>query len=74
MNVRLILGFVDYQDTLGGVSNYAGWRGREKNDFFTDPQIISDFKETIDTPQTGIKTKRRCFAGRPGMRCRSTPP
>lgn len=46
--VRVILGLVDYQDTLGGVSVYARWRGKSKDDFFTDPQIIADFKLTID--------------------------
>lgn len=46
--VRLILGLVDYWDTVGGITTYANWRGKKKEDFFTDPQIMADFKLTID--------------------------
>jgi hypothetical protein len=31
----------------GGRGEYAGWRGKTKDDFWTDPQLIADFKETI---------------------------
>ncbi|MHB1484852.1 MAG: hypothetical protein ACYCYI_09335 [Saccharofermentanales bacterium] len=46
--IRLILGLVDYQDTIGGVSTYSGWRSKTKDEFFTDATVIADFKKTID--------------------------
>ncbi|MHB1484395.1 MAG: cellulase family glycosylhydrolase [Saccharofermentanales bacterium] len=46
--VRLILGLVDFQENIGRISTYAEWRGKEKEEFFTDPQVITDFKMTID--------------------------
>lgn len=46
--IRAILGLVDYWDTIGGISTYTNWRNKEKAEFFTDPQIIADFKLTID--------------------------
>ena len=31
----------------GGRAEYAGFRGKSKDDFWTDPQLIADFKQTI---------------------------
>ena len=31
----------------GGRAQYAGFRGKSQDDFWTDPQLIADFKETI---------------------------
>jgi len=45
--VRLIIPFVDNWHWWGGRAQYAGFRGKTKDDFWTDPQIIADFKETI---------------------------
>lgn len=46
--IRVIFDFTaDYGDFLGGVGTYAAHRGKMKPDFFTDPQIIEDFKDTI---------------------------
>jgi mannan endo-1,4-beta-mannosidase len=38
---------VDNWKWQGGRAEYAGFRGKTKDDFWTDPQLIADFKETI---------------------------
>jgi mannan endo-1,4-beta-mannosidase len=45
--VRLIIPLVDNWSWMGGRIEYAAWRGKGRDDFWTDPQIIADFKETI---------------------------
>lgn len=45
--VRLIIPFVDNWSWQGGRAEYAGFRGQGKDAFWTDPQIIADFKQTI---------------------------
>ena len=45
--VRVIIPFVDNWAWQGGRAEYAGWRGKTKDDFWTDPQLIADFKQTI---------------------------
>ena len=45
--VRLIIPLVDNWKWQGGRAEYAGWRGKTKDDFWTDPQVIADFKETV---------------------------
>jgi mannan endo-1,4-beta-mannosidase len=45
--VRLIIPLVDNWVWQGGRAEYAGWRGKTKDDFWTDPQIIADFEQTI---------------------------
>jgi hypothetical protein len=45
--VRLIIPLVDNWPWMGGRAEYAGWRGKTKDDFWTDLQLISDFEQTI---------------------------
>jgi len=45
--VRIIIPFVDNWVWQGGRAEYAGFRGKGKDDFWTDPQLIADFKQTI---------------------------
>jgi hypothetical protein len=45
--IRLIIPLVDNWKWQGGRAEYAGWRGKARDDFWTDPQIIADFKETV---------------------------
>lgn len=45
--VRLIIPLVDNWVWQGGRAEYAGWRGKTKDDFWTDPQLIADFEQTI---------------------------
>jgi hypothetical protein len=45
--IRLIIPLVDNWKWQGGRADYAAWRGKTRDDFWTDPQIIADFKETV---------------------------
>jgi len=45
--IRLIIPLVDNWKWQGGRAEYAGFRGKSKDDFWTDAQLIADFKETI---------------------------
>jgi len=45
--VRLIIPLVNNWIWMGGRGEYAGFRGKTKDDFWTDPQLIADFKATI---------------------------
>jgi mannan endo-1,4-beta-mannosidase len=45
--VRVIVPFVDNWIWWGGIGEYAGFRGKPKDAFWTDPQVIADFKETV---------------------------
>jgi hypothetical protein len=45
--VRLIIPFADNWPWMGGRAEYAAWRGKTPDDFWTDPQLIADFKQTI---------------------------
>ncbi len=45
--IRLIIPLVDNWAWQGGRADYAGFRGKSKDDFWTDPQLIADFKDTI---------------------------
>jgi hypothetical protein len=45
--VRLIIPLVDNWKWQGGRAEYAAFRDKSKNDFWTDLQLIADFKETI---------------------------
>ena len=45
--VRLIIPLVDNWVWQGGRAEYAGFRGKTKDEFWTDPQLITDFEQTI---------------------------
>jgi hypothetical protein len=47
IGIRVIIPFVDNWWWWGGPKEYADFRGKNKEDFWTDPQLISDVKETI---------------------------
>jgi mannan endo-1,4-beta-mannosidase len=46
-NIRLIIPFVNGRTWWGGVAEYAGFRGKKTEAFWTDPEIFEDFKKTI---------------------------
>lgn len=54
--VRLIIPFVDNWPWMGGRAEYAGFRGKTKDDFWTDPQLIADFEQTIQFILTRTNT------------------
>ena len=45
--VRLIIPIVNNFKWWGGAEDYAAFRGKKKDDFWTDPQLIDDFKKTV---------------------------
>ncbi len=45
--VRLIVPLVANWHWWGGAGAYAAFRGKAPHDFWTDPQLINDFKKTI---------------------------
>jgi len=47
IGVRVIIPFVDNWWWVGGPKEYAAFRGKKEVEFWTDPQLISDLKETI---------------------------
>lgn len=61
--VRVIIPFVDNWKWWGGVAEYAAFRDKPRDDFWTDKQLIKDFKKTIEfvvnrkNTFTGIKYK-----------------
>ena len=48
VGVRVIIPFVDNWWWWGGPAEYAAFRNKSKDEFWTDPQLISDFKKTIE--------------------------
>jgi mannan endo-1,4-beta-mannosidase len=57
--VRLIIPFVDNWFWWGGVAEYASFRGKRPKDFWTDPQLISDFEKTINF----VLNRKNTFTG-----------
>lgn len=47
-HVRVIIPFVDNWIWMGGRAEYAAFRGLGKDDFWTNRQLIDDFKSTIN--------------------------
>lgn len=46
--IRVILPFVNNWQWWGGIAEYAGFRGKPKEAFWTDAAIFEDFKKTIE--------------------------
>ncbi len=63
VGIRLIIPLVNSWKWMGGAPQYAEFRGKTKEDFWTDPQLISDFKKTVKyvltrrNTVTGVKYK-----------------
>ena len=71
--VRVIIPFVDNWPWMGGRAEYAGWRGKTKDDFWTDPQLIADFKQTIHFILTRTNTVTGVrYADDPAVLCWET--
>ena len=47
IGVRVIIPFVDNWKWWGGPAEYAAFRGKESDEFWTDPVLIADIKKTI---------------------------
>lgn len=48
LGIRVIIPLVDQHQWWGGRGEYAAMRGKPKDAFWTDRQVIADFKKTID--------------------------
>jgi len=59
VGVRVILPFVDNWKWWGGPEEYAAFRGKTREEFWTDPQLIEDIKTTIRF----IITRRNTYTG-----------
>jgi hypothetical protein len=61
--IRIIFSLLNNWQWMGGRPNYAEFRGKESDEFWTDAQLIKDFKETIKftinrkNTITGVKYK-----------------
>lgn len=54
--VRLIVPFIDNWSWNGGVTEFAGFRGKARDSFFTDAQLIADFKSVLTTLLNRVNT------------------
>jgi hypothetical protein len=45
--IRVIVPFVDQWSWWGGIAEYAAFRGKPQESFFTDPEIIADYERTV---------------------------
>jgi mannan endo-1,4-beta-mannosidase len=59
--VRVIIPLVDNWKWMGGVPQYAAFRGKRPEEFWTDRQLIDDFKQTVKF----VVTRRNTLTGRP---------
>ncbi len=57
--VRVIIPFVDNWIWWGGIEQYAKFRGKRKEQFWTDRQLIDDFKKTIEY----VVNRRNIYTG-----------
>lgn len=48
LGIKVIIPFVDNWAHWGGVAEYAGFRGKPRDAFFRDPEVIGDFEKTIE--------------------------
>ncbi|HBO44848.1 MAG TPA: hypothetical protein DD670_13140, partial [Planctomycetaceae bacterium] len=56
IGIRVIVPFVDQHQWWGGIGEYAAMRGKPKDAFWTDPELIADFKKTIDFVLNRVNT------------------
>lgn len=55
-NVRIIFSLLNNWQWMGGRPQYAHFRGKTKEEFWSDPQLIEDFKATIKHTLTRTNT------------------
>jgi hypothetical protein len=46
-NIRLIIPLINNWPWQGGREEFAAWRGKPKNSFWTDPQLIADYEDLV---------------------------
>lgn len=55
--VRLIIPFVDQWNWWGGIAEIAAWRGKTAEEFFTDAQVMADYKALVALVLNRVNTK-----------------
>ncbi|MGD9159288.1 MAG: cellulase family glycosylhydrolase [Desulfobacteraceae bacterium] len=79
--IRVIIPLMDNWPWMGGRAEYAGFRGKDKDEFWTDKELRDDFKQTINylinrtNTITGVKYRndRALLAWETGNELTSTP-
>lgn len=56
-DVRLIIPFVDQWNWWGGIAEIAAWRGKTADEFFTDAQVMADYKAIVALVLNRVNTK-----------------
>jgi len=54
--IRLVIPLLNNWEWMGGRPNYAAFRGKTKDEFWTDSQLIEDFKLTVKHVLTRVNT------------------
>ncbi|MEW6234696.1 MAG: hypothetical protein AB1656_04855 [Candidatus Omnitrophota bacterium] len=54
--IRLIIPFVNNFQWWGGAAEYAAFRGKKRDEFWNDPELIADFKKTVHFVLTRVNT------------------
>src|SRR4029079_1831033 len=49
--------FIDQAKWWGGIAEFAEWRGKARDDFFTDPQIKEDYKNLVKLVLNRVSTR-----------------
>jgi mannan endo-1,4-beta-mannosidase len=57
--IRVMIPFVDQHKWWGGIAEYAAFRGKPADAFWTDRQVIADFKATI----RHLVTRKNTYTG-----------
>ena len=55
--IRLIIPLVDNWKWQGGIGEYAAFRGKAPEEFWTDEQVIADFEQTVRHVLTRVNTR-----------------
>lgn len=55
--IRIIFPFVDNWPWWGGVAELAGFRGKTRDEFFTDSQVKEDYKQIVRTVLNRVNTR-----------------
>ena len=55
-NIRIIFSLLNNWQWMGGRPQYAAFRGKTEEDFWTDHQLIEDFKNTINFTLNRVNT------------------
>ncbi len=55
--VRLIIPFIDQASWWGGIEEFAGFRGKSKDEFYTDPQVKQDYQQLVGLVLNRVNTR-----------------